>query len=113
LNQNGTFLDLNVNVLGGTVSTASFDSNGSGDGAHVDANVLSVTLAGGGPCAAGGDVNVIQFGPGDFNSFNVTATLPALECTTCSRKRRPRHSRPFFPFFLFFFLVNQRIAEKL
>ncbi len=74
LNYEGTYVDLNVNVLGGTAMAASWNTTL----ATNDANSGSRTLSGTGPCANAGDVNVIVFDPrSDLNIFNVTVTLPS------------------------------------
>ncbi len=81
LSYRSIYVDLNVKVWAGTTSTASAKSDN-----RIDANVVTMTLSGAGPCARGGDYNVITFKPGDMNTFNVTVTVPTTtnNCSTCS-----------------------------
>ncbi|MFA4855683.1 MAG: hypothetical protein WC634_03800 [archaeon] len=84
LSYRGTYVDLNVVSLANSwndaaqVATASDNSSG-----FIDANTAKRTLTGTGPCASGGDYNVIILDArSDLNTFDVTVRMPTTGTIT-------------------------------
>jgi len=72
-----TYVDLNVNSYAGTFDGRTLTASAS-NGAVIDANTMSLTLSGSGPCNGAGDVNILVLDKevSDLNTFDITVTIP-------------------------------------